>query len=310
MNTQSNAVTESRLESQAIASTAASPTRPFYWSVRRELWENRSIYLAPLAVAAAFFVGFIATHIHLAARIREVAKLDPAAQRPLIAQPYDVIAGLMMVTGMLVGAFYCLDALYGERRERTILFWKSMPVSDTTTVLSKATVPLIILPLVTWVVGVATQFLMLVWSSVLLLGSGMSPAILWNQISFLQMAFLLLYHLVTVHALAPFPIYCWFLLVSAWARRWPILWATLPVVVIGGFEKLIFNTSHVANILLDRLTGGGTDSMQMPHSFPTDPVTQITPWRFLSSPNLWIGLLVAALFLAAAVRVRRSRGPL
>jgi ABC-2 type transport system permease protein len=310
MSTQSNAVSESRFEPQAIASTTESPTRPFYWSVRRELWENRSIYLAPLGVAAAFFVGFMGTHIHLAARIRALKNLDPAAQRAAMAQPYDVIAGLMMVTGMIVGAFYCLDALYGERRERTILFWKSMPVSDITTVLSKATVPLIILPLVTSAVGVATQFLMLVWSSVLLLGSGMSVGALWSQMAFPQMAFLLLYHIVTVHALTPFPIYCWFLFVSAWSRRWPILWATLPVVVIGGFERLVFNTSHFANALLDRLSGGGTDSMPMPNSFPTNPLTQITPVRFLTSPNLWIGLLAAAVFLALAVRVRRSRGPL
>ncbi len=310
MNTQSNAVSDSRLELQAVASAAESRTRLLYWSVRRELWENRSIYLAPVAVAAAFFVGFVGTHIHLAARIRNISSLDAAAQRTAVAQPYDVIAGLMMVTGMIVGAFYCLDALYGERRERTILFWKSMPVSDFTTVLSKAMIPLVILPLVTFVVGVATQFLMLLWSSVLLLGSGISVGTVWSLMSFPQMAFLLLYHLITVHALTPFPIYCWFLLVSAWARRWPILWATLPVVVIGAIEKLIFNTSHFGNVLLDRLSGGGTDSMPMANSFPTNPITQITPGRFLSSPNLWMGLIVAAVFLAAAVRVRRSRGPL
>jgi ABC-2 type transport system permease protein len=310
MNTRSTTVSDARLEPQTIAPATNFPTRPFYWSVRRELWENRSIYLAPLAVAAAFFVGFVGTHVHLAAKIRSLSNLDAAAQRAAIAQPYDVIAGLMMATGMLVGAFYCLDALYGERRERTILFWKSMPVSDLTTVLSKATIPLVVLPLVTCAVGVATQFLMLLWSSVLLLGSGMSVAALWSLMSFPQMAFLLFYHLITVHALAPFPIYCWFLLVSAWARRWPILWATLPVVVIGGFERLIFNTSHFANALLDRLSGGGTDSMPMPNSFPTNPLTQITPGRFLTSPNLWIGLIVAAVFLSAAVRVRRSRGPL
>jgi ABC-2 type transport system permease protein len=138
----------------------------------------------------------------------------------------------------------------------------------------------------------------------------MSVARLWEQISFAQMAMLLLYHLVTVHALTPAPIYCWLLLVSAWARRRPILWATLPVVVIGGFENLIFHTSHFAGMLLDRLSGGGTDSMTMPNSFPTDPMTRITPGRFLSAPNLWIGLLVAAVFLVAAVRVRRARGPL
>jgi ABC-2 type transport system permease protein len=310
MNTQSNAVSESRLEPQAITTSAASTTRPFYWSVRRELWENRSIYLAPLAVAATFFAGFVCTHVHIAAKMRALSNLD-AAQRDAIAQPYDVIGGLMMVTGMIVGTFYCLDALYGERRERTILFWKSMPVSDLTTVLSKATIPLVILPLVTIAVGVGTQFLMLIWSSVLLLASGVNPTGLWNQMAFGQMSFLLAYHIVIVHALSPAPIYCWFLLVSAWSRRWPILWAVLPAVVLGGFERLIFHTAHLVNLLLERLSGGGLDSMKAhPNGFPTDPMTQITPARFFASGYLWIGLLIAAVFLGAAVRVRRSRGPL
>jgi ABC-2 type transport system permease protein len=311
MNTQANAVSDSHVRAQVVSPSAESQTRPFYWSVRRELWENRSIYLAPLAVAGAFFIGFVFTHLRLAAQIRALSNLNPAAQREAIAQPYDIIAGLMMVTGMFVGAFYCLDALYGERRERTILFWKSMPVSDVTTVLSKASVPLVILPLVTFAVGAATQFLMLVWTSVLLLASGMSPGRLWQEVSFVRMALLLLYHLLTVHAISPAPIYCWFLLVSAWARRWPILWATLPAVVIGGFEKLIFHTSHFTDMLLDRLSGGGTDAMNVHHQiFPTNPILHITPGRFVGSWHLWVGLIVGALFLAVTVRVRRDRGPL
>lgn len=310
MNTQSNAVANAGFASEVVGSSAESSTHPFYWSLRRELWENRSIYLAPAGVAAAFFIVFVFSNLNFAAKMRSVVNLDPVARRAALAHPYDVIAGLMMVTGMIVGAFYCLDALYGERREHTILFWKSMPVSDATTVLSKASVPLVILPLVTFAVGTATAFLMLLWSSAVLLAHGLSPARLWSDIAFGRMSLLLLYHLVTVHALSPAPIYCWFLLVSAWARRWPILWATLPLVAIAAFEKLIFNTWHFAMALVDRLSGGGTDSMPMPDTFPTDPLTHITPGRFLSSPVLWVGLLVAAGFLAVAVRVRRAKGAL
>lgn len=310
MNTQSNAIADAGFQSEVVGSSAESATHPFYWSVRRELWENRSIYLAPAGVAAVFFIAFVVTNFHFAATMRSVANLDRGAQRAALAHPYDVISGLMMVTGMIVGAFYCLDALYGERRERTILFWKSMPVSDLTTVLSKASVPLVILPLVTFAVGAATEFLMLLWSSALLLAHGMSAAALWSNIAFGRMSLLLLYHLVTVHALSPAPIYCWFLLVSAWSRRWPILWATLPVVAIAACEKLVFNTWHFALALVDRLSGGGTDSMTLPDTFPTDPMTHITPGRFLTSPGLWIGLLIAAGFLVAAVRVRRAKGPL
>ena len=81
--------------------------------------------------------------------------------------PYDIAAMMLIFTAFIVGVFYCLDALHGERRDRSILFWKSLPVSDLTTLLSKATIPLIVLPLVTFAIIVATQVVMLLWTSVL-----------------------------------------------------------------------------------------------------------------------------------------------
>src|SRR5213083_1898245 len=137
MNTQSNAMPGS-LDAQRVAPAVLSPSRPMYWSVRRELWENRSIYIAPLAVAGVFLFGFLISTIHLPSRMRALSALDPAQQREAIAMPFDIAAALLMLTQLLVGAFYCLDALHGERRDRSILFWKSLPVSDLTTVLSKA----------------------------------------------------------------------------------------------------------------------------------------------------------------------------
>src|SRR6266576_3882626 len=167
MNTQSDAVSQSALDSQRIVPAAMSETRPLYWSVRRELWENRSIYIAPLAVAAVALFAFLISAI---AGIWEKAlKLDPAQSREAVAMPYDMAAGLMMLTGILVSVFYCLDALYGERRDRSILFWKSLPVSDVTTVLAKASIPLVILPLLIFAITVAMQWIMLLVSSAVLL---------------------------------------------------------------------------------------------------------------------------------------------
>ena len=309
MNTQSNAMPGS-LDAQRVAPAVLSPTRPMYWSVRRELWENRSIYIAPLAVAGVFLFGFLISTIHLPARMRALSALDPARQREAIAMPFDIAAALLMLTQLLVGAFYCLDALHGERRDRSILFWKSLPVSDLTTVLSKASIPLVVLPLLTFTITVAMQLIMLLLSSAVLLGSGLNVATLWTQLSFVQMSLLLLYHLVTVHALWPAPIYAWLLLVSGWARRAAFLWAVLPLLAIGVFEKIVFHTSHFAAMLGQRISGSGAEAFTMPGSFPTDPMTHLTPGNFLSSPDLWIGLAVAAAFLAAAVRLRRYQGPI
>ena len=69
--------------------------------------------------------------------------LDAQSRQQTIEAPYDMAAGLLMLDLLIVGVFYCLDALHGERRDRSMLFWKSLPVSDLTTVLAKASIPLV-----------------------------------------------------------------------------------------------------------------------------------------------------------------------
>jgi len=315
MNTPANAVPGSPLEShgtdaQRIAPAAMSATRPMYWSVRRELWENRSIYIAPLVATAVMLFGFLISLIGLPHRMRAALALDPSKQRAALAMPYNMAAGLIMLTALIVGVFYCLDALHGERRDRSILFWKSLPVSDLTTVLSKASIPLVVLPLLAFSITVATQLIMLLLSTAVLSASGVNVATLWTQLSFFQMFLGLFYHLLTVHVLWHAPIYAWLLLVSAWARRAAFLWAALPLLAIGVVEKIAFNTSYLAALLENRLSGGGVEAITAPGTLAMDPMTHLTPGNFLISPGLWIGMIVAAAFLAAAVRLRRYRDPL
>src|SRR5712672_1526062 len=149
-------------------------TRPFYWSVRREVWENRSIYIAPLIVAVVVLFGFLVSTIGLPERRQAVLLLDPARARAAIEAPYNMAAIMLILTAFIVGVFYCLDALYGERRDRSILFWKSLPVSDRTTLLSKATIPLAVLPVVSIAIIVVTQLIMLLISTAVLLPSGLA----------------------------------------------------------------------------------------------------------------------------------------
>ena len=181
MNTPSNPTHDSPLGSQAAPSATLTAARPLYWSVRRELWENRSIYIAPLAVAAVMLLGFLIASIG-----RAMSLADPSQRVAVLAEPTDFAALLIMGTTFVVGIFYCLDALHGERRDRSILFWKSLPVSDLTTVLSKATIPLVVLPLLTFAIIVATQLIMLLLGSAVMRGSGLSAATLWTQASFFQ----------------------------------------------------------------------------------------------------------------------------
>ncbi|MGB7283721.1 MAG: hypothetical protein WBE13_15755 [Candidatus Acidiferrum sp.] len=276
--------------------------------MRRELWENSSIYIAPLAVVAVALLAFSMSAI--AGVWVKSLRLDSAQPREALAMPYDITAGLLMLTCIIVRVFYCLDALHSERRDRSILFWKSLPVSDLTTVLAKASIPLFVLPLLTFALTVAMQFIMLLLSSVILWGSGMSVAALSTKLSFHRMSLILLYHLLTAHALWPLPVYCWLLLVSGWVRRATFLWAALPVIAISGIEIIVFHTGHFAALFVLRLFGNAPAFASTPGAmFPTDPGTHILPGTFLRSPGLWLGLVVAALFLAAAVRLRHKQGP-
>ena len=284
-----------------------SQTRPFYWSLRRELWEYRSIYLAPLAVAAVYLFGFMISTIHLPAKLRA---LDPAKQQAALQQPYNFVALLIMLTTFLIAILYCLEAFQGERRDRSALFWKSLPVSDLTTVLAKAFVVIAIIPLLTLGVTIVTQWLMFLVSSAVLAGSGIGVSTLTSNVPLGMMQLLLFYHLIAIHGLWYAPIYGWLLLVSAWARRVAFLWAALPLLAIGFVEKIAFNTTHFGKLFSNRISGGGGQGeLFSGNGIPMHPLGHLHPGGFLMSPGLWIGLAVTAAFLAAAARMRRNRGP-
>src|SRR2546430_11904121 len=258
---------------------------PLYWSLRRELWENRSIYIAPLAVAGVIVFGSFFGGI--AALMSSAAKLH--LQGDKLAQPYNIAALMLMGTTFLVAIFYCLDALHGERRDRSVLFWKSLPVSDRTAVLSKAAIPLFVLPLLTFIITVATQLIMLLLGSVIVMMAGRSATALWT-LPWMQMSAMLLYHLVAVHGLYYAPIFGWLLFVSAWARRAPFLWALLPPLAIGFIERIVFNTSHFGAMLGSRISGGESGNQaSMGDGMMLGP---FAPGEFLSKPGLWIGLAI------------------
>jgi ABC-2 type transport system permease protein len=309
MNGQPNDAPERPLNPQAVAPVPVK--QRMYWSIRRELWENRSIYVAPLAVAGVILFGFLLRTITLPRRMRDTLQLDPVKQHAAINMPFHVTGFLILLTGFIVGIFYCLDALHGERRDRSILFWKSLPVSDLITVLSKASVPLVVLPIFVYAIIVVVQLVMLLLSSLALLGSGPSLAALWSQVPLFQTSITMLYGLVAI-ALWHAPIYGWLLLVSAWAHRATFLWAFLPLVAICILEKIAMNTSHFANLLEYRVIGWFGRAFVSPEKAGVmfSPLAQITLGRFLCSPGLWIGLIFAAIFLAVAVRLRRYREPI
>ena len=186
-----NALPESAIETVGRPPTNAiadyPPTRLLYWSVRRELWENRSIWLAPLIVAAVVLLGFVLGARRLVDAMRAISVLDRAQQAELLTKPFAITAFPIIVTASLVAVFYCLDALHGERRDRSILFWKSLPVSDLVTVVSKVLVPLAVLPVVACLTFMALQLVVLLVGSVVLIAGGLDGTMLWTGLPLIRL---------------------------------------------------------------------------------------------------------------------------
>ncbi|HEX6095059.1 MAG TPA: ABC transporter permease [Thermoanaerobaculia bacterium] len=296
---------EYAVDTEPAADTPLAQTRPMYWSVRRELWENRFLFIAPAIVSA---VALVATFFAIANAVLQLRGADAARVQAAVALPLRSAPATILFGTIVVGLFYCLDALHGERRDRTLLFWKSLPVSDRTAVLAKAAIPLAVLPLLAYALSVVTQVILLIVSTLVLAGFGFSAAPLW--VGFFEGLLIMLYGLIA-HALWYAPVYGWLLLLSAWARRAVVLWAVLPPLVLLALERILSRTRSFAGFLQYRAIGAMREAFlfQPPNAENADRLSQLTPGRFLVSPGLWLGLLFAALCLAAAIRLRRRREP-
>jgi ABC-2 type transport system permease protein len=292
-------------------------TRPFAWSVRREIWEHRAVWIAPSAAAGLVLFGFLVRIVKLPALLEKVSHLPPMEHAAAIGAPFAISAVAIMLTGVVVSVFFCLSALNNERRDRSILFWKSLPVSDATAVLAKAFVPFVVVPLIVFGAVIATQLTMVLIAAVVLTVTGNDASVIWSGWPLAHFELALLYALVT-GVLWYAPIYGWLLMVSSWARRVAFLWAVLPWLGLFILEKIAVGTNYVGAFIDYRING----AIQEGFSFADhghhvniktmaviDPLAVIAPAHFLQSPGLWLGLVAAAAFIAAAVWFRRMRDP-
>jgi ABC-2 type transport system permease protein len=254
--------------------------RRFYWCVRRELWEIPAVGWGPVAA------GIVVIAAHVVGLMRGSSAAT---------SPANVAIGAILVSTYVVAIFYSLDTLYSERKDRSIMFWKSLPVSDSTALAAKASIPFLVAPLIGFAVTEVTLVIMM------LLGGTHQP--------FLRTSVLVFYHIFAVHALWWAPFFGWLFLVSAWTRRTPLVWAVLPAFAVVIVERMTFNTSHFLDMLKTRAYIS-PDAIVAEGTLPFHPMTQMTPLRLFSDPGLWIGLGVAALFFAIAVRLRRHHGPI
>jgi ABC-2 type transport system permease protein len=318
----SSTVAETAGTPQRAAAHAARPIAMVLLAlIRRELWEHRYLWIAPLAVEALLIVlGAIVGHGHVqldsgdfgawsnlrAQRVAAFTILQWALSVPLVV----VLIGVV--------SWYALDCLYGERKDRSILFWKSLPVSDGLTVLSKALVALTVAPLATFVVALIGYLLFAGILGVRMALGGIPSFISFDLVEWLRTELTMLIMLV-VAMLWYAPVVAAMILLSVWARPNPFLWALLAPVVAPLIERIAFGTHYLSSFMHYRAFdiwgtlayGPAHGHFNIVSKHGLHPVgtllDEFNIGAVLTDVDVWLGLAAAAALLYAAVRVRRYR---
>jgi ABC-2 type transport system permease protein len=317
--------------------------KTFYWLMKREYWEHRGGFMwAPVITGVVFLVlnvMAIVTAEVLGARhgmaiggndFRLMVEHADAGDLAQIGSAMDVAMlssmGLIGIVMGLVVLFYCLGALYDDRRDRSVLFWKSLPVSNTSTVLSKVASAALVAPVIAVLVSIACGMVQLViYASVLSL-HGLH---VWQLLSLAHPFQVIgtLLSAIPLYALWALPAVGWLMFCSAWSRNKPFLWA-VAVPVVGGLMVSWFGIMGLFNLptawfwthvvqraLLSVFPGSSIvfsdhDLSAMSNVDASNPLSVLSPghtYGLLATPNLWIGVAVGAVLIAAAVWFRRVR---
>jgi ABC-2 type transport system permease protein len=293
----------------------------FLWLIRREVWEHKAIWVAPAIVIGCLVLLVLTGNVHLGpigegGDASALAAIPPDLQRKLLVVVY---AGLALVVFMVMGIvvfFYAIDSLYADRRDRSVLFWKSLPLSDLETVLSKFAVAILVIPLVALAASVVAQLVIAAGGSARLSMSGLPGGLMWEPRAMLGgFTVSLLWCLTAMLWYAP--IVGYLMLASAWAPRGPFLWAVLPPVGLWILERVVVGSEYVGDFITGRLFGlyrllgersGGEVNRPDGDLEAIGSVDLVGSLReFYAAPDLWLGVGAAALLLAGAMWVRRYR---
>ena len=276
----------------------------YIWLIRREFWERRAIWVVPAAISAALIL------VALFGRMQIIN--DVPLESPYVGKVYLGLTGVLFITiMMLYSTLYLLDCLYDDRRDRSVLFWKSLPISDTDTVLSKLLVALFAIPLVSFVAADITSLIVAFIVSVR--ARSMIGGALWDGSAWLQIQGLWMYVVVTA-AIWYLPVAGWCLMVSAWVKRAPMLWSVLPLLVAHLIERFFIGTHYLARLVGGRIGGYAAAAFHGDSrgSWNANDVAT-TAWQFMDisgffmNPATWIGAVVGAAMIAAAIQMRMRR---
>jgi ABC-2 type transport system permease protein len=299
--------------------------------IKRELLEHRSIFIAPFVIALVVALFAIMGQVTVSGHDQAGKALDIgilAATNLGDKERSAIISGIMVSTSIplvltmwILTIFYSLDSLYAERKDRSILFWRSLPLTDAETVFSKLLTALLVIPLITFAVIAVTHLFVLIATSIWLGARGANVwHLIWTAIPFVDnWSATLVFMLALSLWLSPFV--GWFLFVSAFTKRSPLLMASLPIAILPILEGIVFKTSVFAEAFFVRsfkiplLPGWENfysvfqkgEHLQMIEGASLSLWSLVDLGQFLSSLGLWVGIIVTGLFVAAAIYVRRYR---
>jgi len=294
--------------------------------VRRELWEHRSLYVTPAVVALVMILAILTAFV-FASGHQEIVDIGIFGASNLVgdAERRAALMALLIgntmpfiFAGAILTIFYCLDSLYAERKSKSILFWRSLPITDAETVVSKFLTAALAIPLVAFAVIVIAHLVILLMTSIFVsIEGGSSIFLIWKSAPlFNAWAAILIITLLLPVWFSPF--IGWFLFVSAWTKRTPLLMAFLPLVLLPTLEYWVLRTHLLFDAIKSRFDHLPIFKGIDPELFfneerfiaEADAVSLlglIDIGKFLASPQMWAGVIVAALFITAAIYVRRYR---
>ena len=316
--------------------------KAFGYLMRREFWENRGAFLiAPLSIG-----GFIVGAALLAISAAAILVTEVNGKEFMLSQIFDQIKdvdldnldrianmGLFTVTGIFNVAlffivfFYLLGSLYDDRRDRSVLFWKSLPVSDAKTVASKLVAATVMAPVLCVFAIALTHLALMVIATFLAWNAGFGAwAYVWGPADPIEVWMLML-GAYAVQALWMLPVWGWLVLASAFAKSKPFLWAVVPPITLAIVQSWFNFTRYFRwddnwlwMVIGERMLGGvvplaiqiDADDFQVGRSgYDDDSMDPLITWNGLaerfSDADLWWGLLVAAVFITAAIWIRRYR---
>jgi ABC-2 type transport system permease protein len=294
--------------------------------IKREIWEHRSIYVTPIAIAVIVSLISLAGMVTVSAFDKEIdmalfsaSSIAGDAERQAALTVFFLGTSWVFLFALaILTTFYSLDCLYAERKDKSILFWRSLPITDAETVVSKLLTAIIVLPVVTVTAIIVTNLVNLIVSTVwVMIQGGDAAHQIWGSVSLFDNWTAAL--IVTVaSAIWMSPLIGWFLFVSAFTRRSPLLMAFMPLIIIPIIEWIFFRSKVFASAVFGR--GEMIPlfrEMNFEHFFDEDRrkvneevislLAHIDIGKFLVSPSVWMGVVVCGLFVTVAIYVRRYR---